>query len=681
MLRRWLTPLAAAALAAPLAAQEWDAPVARALVARAIARRAASFADSGLADWSARADGFVFFLGQIGEGLSEPPRLVKADQLALEVFWRAPDRSRQRIIGWRDRRDLPTDINYHRDHLGIVMNNFPDLIRLGEGDEVRDVPHPVSAAGAALYQFAVADSLSITLPDRAIRVYEVRVRPRDFRAPRIVGSLYLDVANADLVRMTFNFTRAAYLDTQLEDIAISVENSLWNGRWWLPLRQEIEIRRRATWMDFPARGIIRGRWEIGGYRFNQGLDPALFRPGPEIVVAPQSVRDTFPWRDSLDAAVRDIARPARLEDFDAIRAEAAAVAMGHVLTGLRQTRIAGGSVSDFVHVNRVEGLAIGAGVTRRSADEAREVRVRAGAATARWLPTGSAEATARRGPWTWRIAGWRSVRDIGDLPVISGLVNSLHAQEGGSDYGDYILVAGGSVGLTRALGGRGALAFEASLQHVDSLTAAADWARGGARRPNPGVDRGDWAVARLSLRRSASSFAADRGLTGRADLEGGLGPSDYVRMFAEGRWQRPLGAGSLVVRAAGGAAAGHLPRHRGFVLGGRGTLLGEPFRAAGGSRMAWLAAEWQLPVRIPELRLGSFAGTGASLTVAPGVAVGWTGGRLPGFFAVPSAGPEPVAGLGVSWLHDLLRVDAGYGLRSGRWGVAADVSRAFWGIL
>src|SRR3972149_11921587 len=110
--------------AAPLAAQQWDGPAARALVARAIARRSAAFADSALADFSARAHGFVFFLGQIGEGLAEPPRLIKADQLELEVYWRAPDRSRQRIIGWRDRQDLPTDISYHRDHPRIVMNNF-----------------------------------------------------------------------------------------------------------------------------------------------------------------------------------------------------------------------------------------------------------------------------------------------------------------------------------------------------------------------------------------------------------------------------------------------------------------------------------------------------------------------------------------------------------------------------
>ncbi len=667
--------------AAPLAAQQWDGPAARALVARAIARRSAAFADSALADFSARAHGFVFFLGQIGEGLAEPPRLIKADQLELEVYWRAPDRSRQRIIGWRDRQDLPTDISYHRDHLGIVMNNFADRIRLGEGDEVRDVPHPLAPNGAELYEFALVDSLAIRLPDREIAVYELRVRPRDFRAPRIVGSLFVDVALGDLVRMTFNFTRAAYLDRQLEDIAIAVENSLWAGRYWLPLRQEIEIRRRATWLDFPARGIIRGRWEIDTYRFNQGLDPALFRGGSEIVTAPPAARDSFPWRDSLGAEIREVARPARLQDFDAIRAQATAVAMGHVLTGLQRTQVAGAAISDFAHVNRVEGLALALGATLRNADEARELRLKAGAATATALVTGGAAFTWRRGPVTWRLAGAREVRDIGDVPVISRAMNSLSAQEAGADYGDYYLATGAEVGLARAVGGRTTLRLAGAVERVDSLLTRATWARGPYPRANPGVGRGTWTLVRVGLQRQSRSFATARDLSGRVAVEVGAGEQNYVRGVADVRWQVPAGRTALVLRGLAGAASAELPRHRSFVLGGRGTLLGEPFRSLAGRTAAWGSLEWRVSVGIPEIRLGSFAGTGRKLTVAPYAALGWTGGRLAGFQAGPSRGVDPAVGIGFEWFHDLLRLDVGVGLRGGRVAGALDVSRDFWDIL
>ncbi|MEK6610422.1 MAG: hypothetical protein AABZ35_05845 [Gemmatimonadota bacterium] len=664
----------------PLAAQAWDSPTSRALVARAIARRAETLADTGLSDFSARAHGFVFFLGQIGEGLSEPPRLIKADQLELEVYWRAPNRSKQRIIGWRDRKDLPTDINYHRDHLGIVLNNFADRIRLGEGDEVRDVPHPLSGNGPELYEFALVDSLAVQLPDREIRVYELRVRPRDFRSPRIVGSVFLDVALGDLVRMTFNFTRSSYLDSQLEDISVVIENSLWGGRFWLPLRQEIEIRRRATWLDFPARGIIRGRFEIDRYRFNQGLADSLFRAGSEIVVAPPGVRDAFPWRDSLGEEIREIARPARLADFAAVRAEATAIAMGHALSGLRRTQLAGSAISDFVHVNRVEGLAVGVGGTLRARDEATELRLRAGAATATGLFTGAVTLAVRHGPYAWRIGATREVRDIGDMPVISRAMNSVLAQEAGADYGDYYLAGGGEASVTRAVTGRTALRLAVGYDRIDSLATSATWSRG-AYRSNPGVAEGEWTYARLGLRRQSHSFATVSELSGRAEVEGGSGPQDYVRAFGELRWRMPAGSGWLLVRASGGAATRDLPPHRVLVLGGRGTLLGEPFRARSGKRAAWTAVEWQLPVNIPEIPLGSFAGTGRTLTVAPFLALGWVDGRIPGFPGTPSRGVEPSLGLGFGWLHDLVRVDVGYGVRSGRFAGALDVSRDFWDIL
>src|SRR2546426_4283280 len=104
-------------LASRAPAQGWNSDSALALARRAIERRAQTAVDTALRDYKAQAHGVLFFLGQFGEGLTEPPRLVKADQLELEVYWKAPALSKQRIIGWRDRAQLPTHINYHRDHL------------------------------------------------------------------------------------------------------------------------------------------------------------------------------------------------------------------------------------------------------------------------------------------------------------------------------------------------------------------------------------------------------------------------------------------------------------------------------------------------------------------------------------------------------------------------------------
>src|SRR6266705_5760227 len=153
------------------AQQTWNDPRTRALVEHATERRASQLADTALVDYKATAHGYVTFLAQFGEGFPEPPKIVKADELGLEVYWRAPDLSKQRIMGRRDTLLLPTDINYHRDHLGIVQNNFPNIIRLGEGDEVADVPHPLSTAGLAAYDFAIDDSFPIQFPGGRITVF------------------------------------------------------------------------------------------------------------------------------------------------------------------------------------------------------------------------------------------------------------------------------------------------------------------------------------------------------------------------------------------------------------------------------------------------------------------------------------------------------------------------------
>src|SRR2546427_8588657 len=70
---------------AALPAQAWNDEAALALARRAIQRRSRAAADTALRDYKAQAHGFLFFLGQFGEGLTEPPRLIKADQLDLEV--------------------------------------------------------------------------------------------------------------------------------------------------------------------------------------------------------------------------------------------------------------------------------------------------------------------------------------------------------------------------------------------------------------------------------------------------------------------------------------------------------------------------------------------------------------------------------------------------------------------
>ncbi|MFI5230817.1 MAG: hypothetical protein ACHQWU_17245, partial [Gemmatimonadales bacterium] len=414
-------------------AQSWNDPRSRALVERATLRRAQQLADTGLTDYQATAHGYVTFLAQLGEGFPTPPKIIKADELELEVYWHAPNLSKQRIVGRRDTLLLPTDIAYHADHLGIIQNNFPSVIRIGEGDEVRDVPHPLSPAGLGDYDFALTDSFAIGSGSQRISVYEVKVRPKDDRQPRVVGAVYIDPSEGQVVRMNLSFTHAAFLDASLEELSVVLENRLVAGRFWLPSRQEIEIRRSGTWLDYPARGIIRGRWEIGDYQFQTNLGIGLFA-GPEIVQSPPAQLQKYHWTGAiLDSLPPDV-RAATEEDVKRVQDEARALVRAQALSRAQHVTLSARNISDFVRYDRVEGLALGDGLSKQfGGGFTATVRGRYGFDDRNGK--GSASLAWQSGSGvTVRAFGLRDFRDAGDVAERSGAINSLAAQEFGSDY-------------------------------------------------------------------------------------------------------------------------------------------------------------------------------------------------------------------------------------------------------
>ena len=669
-------------LVPPLTAQQWNSPDVLTLVSRGIERRQTAQADSSLQSYRTLAHGFVFFLAQLGEGLSEPPRLVKADELQVEVYWQAPGRSKQNILGWRDGTWLPTDINYHRDHLGIVTNDFGDLIRIGEGDEVRDVPHPVSPAGIRQYDFLLRDSLRLDTPQGTLTVYEIGVRPRDFKVPSVVGTIYLEVTTAALVRFRFSFTPAAYRDNQLEDISIVLENSLWENRYWLPYRQEIELRRRTTWLDFPARGIIRGRWEIGQYDFNTPIDPSLFA-GPAIAGLRQPApEDTTHFSGPLDSAIAEVAAPLNAQDMDALRTEVERIAGTRALGGLASRRLAARSLSDVVKVNRVQGLTLGFGATLGSSTSRIQVRPYAALGTSDERLLGSLAINLHAGRARFGVEGFRRIRDFSDVPVITPVFNSIAAQEFGKDYGDYLLLEGVNLS-SRLSNGRNSTTFEVFYERPQSVDVAATPASG-SFRPNPalggpGVD--DVGGFRWTLERGSGGIAVTNDLQGSVLLEAGKNAAEYWRAAVQGRWLVHALGQELVSRVYLGWGSAHLPMYRSFVMGGRGTLLGEPFRAYGGRSIVLVQTELRFQAPFPAIPLGSFASTGRSIVVAPFVVAGWSErpyGQLPW---KASDGVRPTAGIALEWFMRLLRLEVGVGLRTGEVGVTVEIHRDWWSIL
>jgi hypothetical protein len=679
-LRAVVAGLVLLAPAVPLHAQIWNDTRVTELVARATDRRARQLADTGLTDYTATALGSLTFLAQVGEGFPDPPKVVKADQIALEVYWRAPNHSKQLILGRRDTLLLPTDIQYHRDHLGIVQNNFPQIIRLGDGDEVRDVPHQLSAAGLIAYDYAISDSMRIEVPGQVIEVYEVRVRPRDAGAPAAVGAVYLARADAQVVRMAFSFTRAALLDQQLDDVSIVLDNALIEERFWLPRRQEIEIRRSGTWLDFPARGIIRGGFEVCCYRINGGTPIARFT-GPEIELAPPERRAAYAFPKPLrDAVPPDVATTSG-EELARVQARALELVGQAALERTRRGALVAGSVSDVLRFNRAQGLSLGTGM-RRQLGGALDLTVTGRYGVADRKPTGTVRvAWGSRTATSVRFGAFDEVRDASDVVETSGIRNSIGAQEFAADFTEPYRVRGFDARLERRFG-PGVVASLGLAREWNSSAPLRAFPARGSFRPTPAVlDVDGW-------RGEASLLVGWRPLLG-GSIQGAVTAQvrrihdpavvgTPSRVTARFEFERRLGLGTLVSSSFAGVTGSPLTQDS---LRAGGPISAPGYHAheftTGGLWSQRL--EWQLPVAFPSIPLGRWGRSPARATLAPLVSVlliderHHSGNRR----AVGYAS----AGVGLMTFFDLIRFDVARGMRNGRWNFGVDISRDLWRIL
>jgi len=688
MSRTPLLLLAALLLAPALAAQEpaprepgWDDARVLELVRRAQARRAETSADTALASYQADARGYVYFY--LDRRDTGDRTLVKTDQVALDVYWKAPAFSKQRIVGLRDEKKLPTSINYHLDHLSVVQDNFGERIRLGDGDEVRDVLHPAARGSEAFYRFRVADSLSIRLPGAAepVRVYEVRVRPRDMDQPAFLGSVFVDQRRGDLVRMDFTFTPSSYVDRYLDYINISLDNGLWKERFWLPNQQQVEIRRQLPELDFPAGGVIRATMRVSNYRFNQPIADDFFR-GPKVVAVPQTQREAFAFEQGLYEELREqgIGPDTELAE---VRRQAMELARARMLSGLPASRLDVGTASETLRYGRAEGAVVGAGLAFRPS-EGLAARVRGGYAF------GAEHALAEAGGhWSMGAAGldatayYNLPRDVGVAPAASGVVNTLSALLAGEDYTDPYYVRGGELRLRAPLAPGWTLSAAGRAEAHRSAALTSDFSLlGDGFRRVAGIDRGTLLGATLGARRAIPSDVAagwGAGVTLEAGrLDGEDADRGFLRPMVDAQWLRrwtPRDA-LLELDGAAGTALGDLPRQGLFLLGGRGTVPGFRFRSFGGDRFALARATASAELAAPWLR-------GRLLGAAGWTDVGDAGERaLAAWPARTTDGVRASIGAGLGIFYDIVRVDLARGLgRDGRWEVVVETRPTFWDFL
>jgi hypothetical protein len=641
----------------------WNSARALELIGRARVRRDLPRGDSTLLNYTAKASGFVYFY--LDRRDTEERTLVKVDQIALELYWKNPDRSKQRIVGLRDVSRLPNKMRYHLDHLTVVQNGFGDVIKVGDGDEVRDVPHPAAPGADSIYDYRLADSVTLQLGGQQaeVRVYELQVRPKRTNRSALIGSVFVDRASADIVRMTFTFTPASYVDRRLDYINISLDNGLFANRYWLPAEQSVEIRRQLPELDFAAGAVIKGRVRVANYQFNQALSDTLFL-GREVSAVPPAQRQAFPFDRDIysDVSEEGLAATPRMEELQELAKELVGQPR---LSGLPSWRLYVPNASSVGRYNRTEGWYAGIGVTYTPAPTFR-TDITGGYAFGAERPELTLSVMLQRGDVDWRATTYyNQPRDVGPLQAVPGVFNTFSASIGDRDYTDLYFTRGVALRVSGTRGNwrpGGMLRME---QHR----------RGFAPRADLGVavvEEGNAYEAALTLERPLGDQA---GL--RTGAQFSLG---YVYFDeAENGAVRFLGAfdtrylstdtrSNLNVRFDAGLHTEWFPAQYSFLFGGRGTLPGYQFRSLKYQGFLLTRAELAHTIAFPYVRARLLGNYLIGVDIAPEDDI----------VGLTDVAGHSSYGAGVGLLWDVIRVDF---MKGRHWQTVFSVRTDFWGLL
>ena len=681
----------------------WNDIHADSLITRAIQLRSNQLADSTLLSYHATAHGFLAFLAQLGEGYIIPPRVVQSEELALSLSWWQPGRSAQQLVGRRDTTLLPADVGYYRDRYAVVLDNLPDRIRLGDGYDVADVPHPLSTDASTRYEYRRGNGFQIGLAGRQITVDEVEFRPRDQTKPSAVGSVYLDHETGAVVRLSMTFTRAAILDKRIETLVVTLENSLVRDKYWLPHRQEVEVSRTSTWLDIPARGIVRGHWEIAGYEVNEKV-PAATLVLPRWSSLSRAELQAYKFEGTVASVLPPEMRLAGDEDVAQARKMAEAAVRASALAQHRSSSAYGRGISDLARFRRTEGLAAGLGFSHHWGDAWQStIRARYGISDREIkgrLTLGRAPALG--GPPTIQAFVERDYRDVA-TPERSGVANSVLALFG-SDFTTQVdMMAAGIQYRPSALS---RVTLRVAAERDAPLYVRAEPV---VRSFAPTLAAWNLQGARVELRGGGSSFDASNPLTRRLwsfSLGAGAyrGDSSYrpkavrdslgvgqrnwnvhpiiARFLGEVTFERALPSERLLLfRTNGGATVGkNVPPQWLVFAGGPYSAPGYAWSSLSGKAIVSQRVEFRQPFPGPPVPLGKYGRAPGRIVLAPYVQATALGGS-DHTSSTSKDGVYPSVGLGALMFFDLLRLDAARDLRNRRWSFGVDIDRGFWGIL
>jgi hypothetical protein len=635
-------------------------PALRAVVARAADhnRRPPSM----LAAYRARVESELAALVRRTDGTEGA---VEIEQVASEARWRRTGAYEQRVIGYRAQLSTltPSLVGLvgqawtvpvlYGNRLNLMFGVDTARTRGRRRDSTIVVVHPLADDREAVYRYTGGDTVAtLHLPGGAIPVVRVHVEPRAHLRVRAVvfrGDLYLDATRDQLVRMRGDFmvvgghpsvgdrVRRAVLQSLF---VIDLTNAEVDGQYWLPADQRIEGQVASPFAG-TGRIVVRIVSHYSHYAVNDtvvGLNPAdtmAWRPHVLTFAPGDSVTTYRAWALPLGSATTAV----RAADYDDLAPDYWRP------TGAPRLDWRVDRFSDFLRVDRVEGLFTGYGAALRFRDAAPGVVAHANAGYA-WT-----ERTVRGGvgvDWTRAdaalVAGVRVERvldntndfrtSFADGPTIEALVTQ-------DDY-DYVDRRRATVFAERAWGATHAL--------VARVEAGAGDDRGEGRRVlrppiipwvfvgdsvfriNRGVLAGGYGrvAATLAWHPDVDAGYATPGVGVRLRDEWAGGDLSWNRAEVRVVEREPVGPFTLLTRGDAGIVTGTvIPPQQLFEMGFDEGLASYNYKQFAGDRAVLLQGEVQyaLPIRALSRPLAlpfGFYLPGPAPALAAGVQSGWT---------------------------------------------------------
>ena len=649
-------PLILALLAAAPVPQDTLSPFAddatRSLVERAMARHRVQ--DSVVRDYSAR----IRYRLSVSLGRrkwAQPPAAAVEEQEAT-VIWQLPNNLRVDIAGSRFRARNPS---------WTMESTFdsPWFVPRGLGDSVRvfgnDFPeqaavHPLSGEGPAFYRYEAGDTVSINTAQGMLRLVSVQVAPRVVAGSLVAGRIWIELANAEVVRFSFRYVgtslwvspegptakdsadarKANKWANRILTIDADLEYALQENRYWMPYRQVLSGRVQlplisdlvvpfeatTTFDDYvinsgqqvvfelpppdsvERRGDRNARAERDSLRKawqeerRDSVSPRI-RTGwlpegrYEIRRAPRDSLKQYAWSDSLTLETSD-------QDTRRIRetqAELARLAeqLDRRLTGIQTAGFAFERLADLYRYNRVQGSSAGLGYQVKVPGmdfTDLHASARYGFSDGRLMLRLAGVRDAPDGRLT--IAGYRDLQDQDPFSRGVSFGNSLRSLFFARDEADYYEAIGGGVNWERPL--QTGLDLTLSLR-VEDQSSVATAAKSGINDLLGG--NGEF-PPNPSIAEGVFGVSGLRldGVTSRGrwwlSAEGLAGAGQVSGRFAAQLRQFLGGASGLALKLSAGVATGPALPQMEFRAGGLATVRGFDYGSQRGRSLWSVQGDW-----------------------------------------------------------------------------------------